>query len=287
VRYDLWDAFFSCRFEFDEPSARKRKDAVLQYNRGEYGLNINAWEADAINMELGWNYYKANEVSLILNYRNIASGVDADINPQSGRRISLELTRAWNNLHSGAFEYNFKPLYDHNDFGRYYLHYEEYMPLPLWSHSLSLFVKGGMIDKKEVDDFFNLFLGSRDGMRGYSYYSMGGKKNAMARLTYRFPIWRNINTQLISTYFGSLYGAVFAEAGKAWDEDEFDLDHNMKDAGFEIRMKGFSFYHYPLAISFEGAYGFNEIKYVDPFIEGRTTYEGKEWKYYGTVFFEF
>ncbi|MBU8920252.1 MAG: hypothetical protein KOO63_00170 [Bacteroidales bacterium] len=287
VRYDLWDVFFSCMFEFDEPSARKRKDAVLRFNHGEYGLNINAWEAEDIDMELGWNYYKSNEVSLILNYWNIGSGVESDINPRKGRRISLELTRAWNNLSSGEFEYNFKPFYDVNNFGRYYLHYEEFIPVPFWSHSLALFVKGGFIDKKEVDDFFNLFLGSRDGMRGYSYYSMGGKKNAMARLTYRFPIWRNINWQMMSTYLGSVYGAVFVEAGKAWDEDKFDLDHNMKDAGFELRMKGFSFYNYPLAVSFEGAYGFNEIKYVDPFIEGLRTYEGKEWKFYGTIFFDF
>ena len=285
VRYDLWDVLFACILEIDKPSRRNRKDITLQYNHGEYGLNINAW--DVVDSEMGWNYYKANEFSIILNYVNIGSGVNSDINPPSGRRLKLEITRAWDKMSSGVFEYNFKPIYDRNEFGRYRLMYEEYIPLPLWTHTLTLFARGGALDESKVDDFFDLFIGSRDGMRGYSYYSMGGRKNAMLRVTYRFPVWTNIDRQVMGTYFSSIFAGIFAEAGQAWDEDKFMLDGYKRDAGFELRLKGFSFYNYPLAASFEAAYGLDEIEYSDPFRQKWTLTEGKEWKFYGSVFFDF
>ena len=289
-RYDLWDAFFTCSFEFEPRSASGWNEIALRYNRGEYGLNFEVWELvpdRQFRYAVGWNYYRANEFSLLYGYRSVHREVDADINPRRGRTFTQEITLALNELDSGEFEYAFSPLFDKNGFGRYVLTYEEYVPLPFWRHALTLFVKSGVIDNRSVDDFFNLYLGGRDGLKGYSYYSMGGKKLAMGRVLYRFPIWRGINRQLLHIYFGSLYGGIFAEAGKAWDEDEFDLNGNKKDYGFELRLKGFSFYNMPLAASFEAAYGLDDVEYTDPFNQEITFYEGKNWKYYGTVLFGF
>lgn len=284
TRYDLWDAFFTCRFEFTPPTPFSRKDISLRYNHGEYGLNIEA--LNLFGAEVGWTYYKGDEISLIFNYRNIRREVDADINPRRGRDLELEVTRAYNKLSSGEFEYSFMPVYGRNYYGRYVLRYEEFVPLPFWRHTLSLYAKGGALDNTNIDDFFYLFLGSRDGLRGYSYYSIGGSKMAMARLTYRFPLLGGINRQMFHIYLQSLYLGIFAEAGKAWDEEELDLRGNKKDIGFEVRMKGFSFYSYPLAVSFEAAYGLNDVRYTDPFGE-MTFYEGKDWKFYGSVLFSF
>lgn len=130
-------------------------------------------------------------------------------------------------------------------------------------------------------------MGGRDGLRGYSYYSLGGRKLALARLKYSFPILSGINRQFFNVFISSIYGSVFAEAGKAWDEDEVGFNGNKKDIGFEVRVKGFSFYSFPLAISFEGAYGLNDIEYTDPFNNQKTYYEGKNWKFYGSVLFNF
>lgn len=285
TRYDLWDAFFTCRFEFRPATRFNRKDVAVRFNHGEYGLNIEA--LDVFGEEVGWTYYRGDEISLLLNYRKIRSEVDADINPRRGRDIRLEVTRAYNKLSSGYFEYRFMPIYGKNYYGRYLLQYEEYFPLPFWRHALSLYVKGGALDNTNIDDFFYLYLGSRDGLRGYSYYSMGGTKMAMARITYRFPLLHRINTQVFSFYLQSMYLGLFVEAGKAWDEEELDLRGNKKDLGFEIRMKGFTFYSYPLAVSFEAAYGLNDVQYTDPFNSEMTFYEGKDWKFYGSVFFSF
>jgi hypothetical protein len=110
---------------------------------------------------------------------------------------------------------------------------------------------------------------------------------AFGRLTYRFPVVRNVNRQVLWIYLGSLYAGAFAEAGKAWTGDELDLNGNKKDIGFDLRLKGFTFCSYPIAASFEAAYGLNDVEYRDPFNTFATFYEGKEWKYYGSILFSF
>ena len=127
----------------------------------------------------------------------------------------------------------------------------------------------------------------RDGMRGYSYYSIGGTKNVMGRLTYRFPIWRNIDYQIPGIYFQSIYAAVFAEAGKAWNKNTFDIEEPQTGVGYELRLSGFTFFSYPLAATFMGAYGLDTIEYNDPFATELSYTEGEEWRYYGSVLFSF
>ena len=41
---------------------------------------------------------------------------------------------------------------------------------------------------KHVDDFFWVYMGGMDRLRGYTYYAIGGRKGAMLSATYRFPI---------------------------------------------------------------------------------------------------
>ena len=289
-RYDLWDAYFKCKFELMRETQFKKNEITLMYNHGEYGLNFEIWEhvpEREFRYAVGWNYYKTDEYSLQYSYRNIERKTNADINPRRGRRLDLELTYSDAGLSSGEFEFAFKPIYDDNRHGRYRLTYEEHLPLPFWSHALSLFVRGGLIDSNLIDDFFYFYLGGWDGLKGYSYYSMGGRKLAMGRVLYRFPILERIDRQFLSIYFSALYAGVFFEAGKAWNEDEFNLKGNKKDCGFEVRLKGFSFYSIPLAASFEAAYGLNDVVYTSPFNDEITFYEGNTWRYYTSVLFNF
>jgi hypothetical protein len=291
VRYDLWDAFFTVKMELAPTTPFSRKEAVLQYNHGEYGVNIEIWELlnqREFKGEIGWNYYIADELSLLWHYKSVREEVDGDINPRSGRVFDLEITKAFDKLHSGEFATGlFRPIYDKDYFGRYTFLYEEFIPLPLGRHALSLQARGGAIDKSSINDFFYLYLGGRDGLRGYSYYSLGGTRMALGRLTYRFPVWRNIDRRASVLYFGSLYAGLFAEAGKAWTSDEFDLNGNQKDVGFDLRLKGFTFYSYPVAASFEAAYSLNDVTYTAPFTGETTIYEKNDWKFYGSVLFSF
>jgi hypothetical protein len=291
VRYDLWDAFFTVKMELAPETPFHMEEAVLQYDHGEYGVNIEVWKLARqreFKGEIGWNYYVANEMSLLWHYKNIREEVDGDINPRSGRTLDLEITKAYDKLHSGAFaEGLFRPIYDKDYFGRYTFLYQEFIPLPLGRHALSIEARGGVIDRRLINDFFYLYLGGRDGLRGYSYYSLGGTRMALGRLTYRFPVWRNIDRQASVLYFGSLYAGIFAEAGKAWTTDELDLNGNQKDVGFDLRFKGFTFSSYPVAASFEAAYSLNDVNYIPPFAGEPTFYEKHDWKFYGSVLFSF
>ncbi len=286
-RYDLWDAFFTCKLEFERETIRRRKDVSIRYNHGEYGVNINAWES--VGIEMGWNYYKADALAVMFDYRNVEKGVESNINPRGGRALHLEADAVKAKLSSGDFEYSFQPVYNENDFMRYMVDYEQYLGLPLWAHSLTVYLKGGWIDREDIDDFFYLYLGGKDGLRGYSYYSIGGTKNALLMLTYRFPIVRSIDREIPGLFFRSIYGAVFGEAGKAWNENTFHeaVNDPKTSAGYELRLSGFTFFNYPLAVSFIGAYGFDEVEYNDPYDESLTYTEGRTWRYYGSVLFNF
>ena len=291
VRYDLWDAFFTVKMELAPATPFRRNEAVLQYNHGEYGVNIEVFqlaEQRIFKGEIGWTYYVADELSLLWHYKSVREEVDGDINPRRGRILDLEVTKAFDKLHSGEFaEGLFRPVYDENYFGRYLFLYEEFIPLPLGRHALSLQARGGAIDRSTIDDFFYIYMGGRDGLRGYSYYSLGGTRMALGRLTYRFPVWRGINRHASVLYFGSLYAGIFAEAGKAWTSDVIDLNGNQKDVGFDLRLKGFTFYSYPVAASFEAAYSLDDVKYAAPFTGEVTAYEKNDWRFYGSVLFSF
>ncbi|UCF06953.1 MAG: PD40 domain-containing protein [bacterium] len=287
-RFDLWDVYLSCRLEFEKAALFSRNELDLRINHGEYGVNIEAFSC--VPVELGWTYYKADEYSLIYRYKKIREEVNGGINPRSGKDFSLEVTYVKGRLFAGQFEYGFRPKYGNSDFIRVLQRYERFIPVPVAGSALSLMMMNGITfnaDGANIDDFFYLYLGSRDMLRGYTYYSLGGKNIWMGRLTYRFPILRRINRQFLTLYLGSIYGGLFAEAGGAWDVGGFEFDRLKRDVGFELRIKGFTFYNYPLAASFETAYGLDEIRYNDPFNPEISFTEGKEWKFYGSIFFNF
>ena len=68
---------------------------------------------------------------------------------------------------------------------------------------------------------------------------------------------------------------------------DFNLNGNQKDVGFDLRLKGFTFYSYPVAASFEAAYSLNDVEYAAPFTGEVTIYEKSAWKLYGNVLFSF
>jgi hypothetical protein len=288
VRFDLWDVYFTCRLEFEKASLFSRNELDLRINHGEYGVNINYLPCAPV--EFGWPYYKADEYSLIYRYKDVREEVDAGINPRRGKNLQLEVTYVKGRLETGQFEYAFKPKYGNNDFLRILQRYERFIPVPVAGSALSLMLLNGIVfnyDRADIDDFFYLHLGSRDMLRGYTYYSLEGKNICMGRITYRFPILRRINRQFFTIYLGSIYGGIFAEAGDVWDVGGFEFDRLKRDVGFELRIKGFSFYTYPIAASFETAYGLDEITYNDPFNPEISFTEGKEWKFYGSILFNF
>ena len=154
--------------------------------------------------------------------------------------------------------------------------------MPFWKHALSLNLLGGYIDRP-VDDFFDFFAGGLNGMKGYSFFSIGGRKMAVGNLTYRFPILENINTQRANLFFHHIYGAVFADYGNAWD-GSLELSNFKKDIGANLRIYMTSFYVFPTALEVAAAYGLDSFTLTE---EDFVQDYGKEWRFYLTLLFSF
>jgi hypothetical protein len=178
-------------------------------------------------------------------------------------------------------DYGYITAYYKNYYNQFLLDWKEYRALPFGRHTLVLHLKGGIVDKA-VDDFFYLQLGSQEGLRGYSFYSIEGRKIALGGLTYRFPIWRNISKQLFHLYLDKLYGSLFLEAGKAWNEDSINFEDIKRDVGAELRLEVLSYYAFPTRISLQTAYGLDDI----PASENRPAEKGG-WRIYFNLLFTF
>jgi hypothetical protein len=178
-------------------------------------------------------------------------------------------------------EYGFTTAYYKNYYDQFRLDWKEYRALPWGRHSLILHLKGGVIDEA-VDDFFYFQLGSQEGLRGYSFYSIEGRRIALGCVTYRFPIWMDISKQFFQVYFDKLCGSIFYGAGKAWNDDKVNFDDIKKNVGAELRLDCFSFYAFPTKLSFAAAYGLDDI----PAIENRPAEKGG-WRLYFNLLFTF
>jgi len=295
LRYDLTEFDLGIRYAWSEPfSVTYQKELSLTYIFSKYDVYLEIWTREAVpgygpeGSFIGkdsWTYFRGHDLSLRWDYKSISRALDAEINPRGGREIHARYDRMFNKLINPntlrETEYGFVTAYYKNYYDQLLLDWKEYKALPWGRHSLVLRLKGGVIDQA-VDDFFYLQLGSQEGLRGYSYYSIEGRRIALGSMTYRFPILKDIRRQLFHVYFSKLYGSVFFEAGKAWNDDTFNLDGLKRDVGGELRLDAFSYYAFPTKISFQVAYGLDKIAAI----QNRPAEKGG-WRFYFNLLFTF
>jgi hypothetical protein len=231
-------------------------------------------------------YFKGWSAQATYYINNVRRTVDSEINPSAGYYGFLQYTRANQEFFTGfridADKFMLVEVYEPYDYNLYEGGVEKYFPLPIGSHSLALRFQGGWIDRT-VDPFFYIYAGGLPGMRGYSYYSLGGERTAVGTLTYRFPIIKRASWTLFPLSVNRIYGNVFCDVGDAWVGD-FEVGRLKKDLGAGLRVQMHSFYSYPTAVAFDVAYGFDRFTHVEP--DFSATY-GREWRYYLTVLFDF
>jgi outer membrane protein assembly factor BamA len=160
------------------------------------------------------------------------------------------------------------------------------MKLPGWKHTLSAQLRGGTIFGPPQDNFFNYYIGGLAGMKGYTFYSMGGNEYAMANATYRFPIFEDIDTRILHMIFNQLYGAVYGDIGNAWTGGGLTGKKFKRDAGVELRLEAFSYYAFPTRIFLNATYGFDRFDYQMESSKKIVTY-GREWNFHFGVLFGF
>jgi len=292
VKYDLWAADLGVRLEFEDPlGLTKRNDLAFWYSHGEYRVHIDwtATDYDGVvhtQDPVAWRYFIGDDLFARYRFKAIEAATDADINPRGGREVSLQYMHGTDQLfNSGDFEYGFRPEYTDYRFNQYTVDWREYIALPWARHTLQLHAHGSFIDKK-VDDFFWVYLGGMDGIRGYSYYSIGGRKGAIAGATYRFPIWRRIGKQWSWLTLRDIYGGAFFEAANAW-KNHFDAEEIRKSAGLELRLQLGSYYTYPTAINFVAARSLDRSSVVLPAFDNVEIVNEPQWRYYLSLGFTF
>lgn len=149
--------------------------------------------------------------------------------------------------------------------------------------SLTLDGRGAWIADDGVDDFFYSYAGGLTGLKGYSYYSLGGTRMGLVHLKVGFPLLERVGVPLGPWHFKRAYLQLFAGAGDAWGgtTDAFDPK---KEAGADLKLFLTSWSLMPTAITLSGAYGLDEFRV--PELEPGVTY-GKEWRWYATLLFDF
>jgi hypothetical protein len=121
-------------------------------------------------------------------------------------------------------------------------------------------------------------------MKSYPFYAIGGNELAWFNLTYRFPLFRNIDTRLGHLYIDKVFFSVNADIGNAWNGKIPSLNQFKKGVGAELRLQMNSYYLFPTSIFFHAAYSFDKFNRI---INNQTVNYGKEWSFYGGILFDF
>jgi Tol biopolymer transport system component len=177
------------------------------------------------------------------------------ISPEQGRTFEVGVQRFDRSLGSD-FEYT-----------KYTADWHEYLNLPWKHHVLLVRAFGGTSTGKAPaqgayqlggDNPGNITLSLDDQtitLRGYPINVLRGQKAALGSLEYRFPITnleRGWDTEPF--YYRRFHGALFFEAGNAWDGSYYEADLR-RSVGAEARLDMTLAYYLPLTIRFVVAKG--------------------------------
>ncbi len=229
-----------------------------------------------------YTYLRGHKVTLTLHQETLRPDVDSAINPGNGHYLFIRVQREWNRfLRDFATDRVVgAEIFDHFNFNRVEADWEgRYSLSALPKSSFTVRFQGGLIDRP-VNDFFDFFAGGLVGLKGYPYFSIEGRKMMLGTVTYRFPLFRNLNRQFLNIYLNKLYLGMFFQTGNAWNTGGPDLADFKSDAGVQLRLDSFSWYFFPTRIFLEAAYPFSE-----PVSQG-IKYD-KQWKFYFGVLFDF
>ncbi len=284
--------------EFDVAFRQKviseRLDMRLWYALSSYSADIGSFvnpNTGAVSPSFRNTYLIGHAFNLRFDYDGLVPSTEKAINPV-GREVmanvGFELNRFNGDGEFDVIDGQLVPVYDHLSFVKLEGRWSEHFAMPFKHHTLNLRFRAATILGDSVDSFFDYYAGGFVGMRGYPYYSLGGRGVATASLSYRFPISRSLDFRFLQFTFTKLYATVFADIGEAWRDVVPSITTWKKDIGLEFRLESFSFYAYPTRIFFSGAYGLDTIDQPILTPEGPTIiHYGREWRFYLGILFDF
>jgi Tol biopolymer transport system component len=287
---------------YDRYDASLDIDVFVPRGDGRPGFELRA------QRPVGYTYLNGFDLGLVYRHDSVSRRRDRSINPRGGRTVYFRYDRMQNWFIDGFDETNTSFLdetYLKLGYNQLTGEWREYVPLPAGS-TLALRAYGGWIASEKVDDeywvnrdpeayegcltdgaddcgplgdFFDFHLGGIPYMRGYTFYSIEGRKALMGQAMWRFPLRSDIGHRLGPIYFDKIYGALYGDVGKAWDgaigdpDPAFGRKAPLRDVGGQLRFDLISFYSLPTRIEADLAYGLDEVGRQGP------------WKLYLTVLF--
>ncbi|MBN1782772.1 PD40 domain-containing protein [bacterium] len=232
-----------------------------------------------VPFKMATTYHKGLVAGAEWQHYGIPPTLTSRIAPNAGRHFSIRLDYAMQDFFDFIEQDSETGLlidkYRSYDYFQTGLDWHEFLPGMLRSHSTAVRLRLGWIDRK-VDPFYHLYAGGLDGMKGYPFYSLEGRKLVHLGLAYRFPLMRNMNLKFAMFRLKDVYLSLYGDSGDAWVKEA----DSKEDVGVQLRMGLYTYYGFPMNLAFDAAYG------LDKFTIRETEYGG-EWRFYVTLLFNF
>jgi len=284
VTYDLFEADFIIRHRLFS----REDNLQLKFVYSTYTASLGSFllPDNTLYPTTKDNYFIGRNIETKYTFEAISPTRDSDINP-IGMLLDFTYNYEFNKFNSEG-EYTvedgiLKPLYKNFNFHKLELKTGFFFPV-FNSHTINTTIRLGSILGPQVPDFFDFYLGGLIGMKSYPFYAIGGNELAWFNLTYRFPLFRNIDTRLGHLYIDKVFFSVNADIGNAWNGKIPSLSQFKKGVGAELRLQMSSYYLFPTSLFFHAAYSFDKFNRI---INNQTVNYGKEWSFYGGILFDF
>jgi Tol biopolymer transport system component len=254
--------------------------SVWQFSRYDAAQHF-SYEGQRI--KIPYTYHIGNVFSFFWTYRAGVPAVFSSISSRRGRFVDFRIDCANQRFMNGFTVHQdygtLVELYTRHNYFQYFLDWKESFPGLSRDHGVGFRMQAGCIDRP-VDSFYHFFAGGLDGLKGYPFYSISGTQMTQLSLAYRFPVLRKWGKRLSWIQFDNVFLSVYGQAGNAWTGKRLSLADWKKDVGFQLRLGLFSFYSFPLAFTFDTAYG------LDRLVQEDRSY-GREWRMYFGLLFDF
>ena len=235
---------FKINYQFNN-YRQKLEQTITQYNQLD---EIEFYD----NYDFSFDYYRSHIFSVEYKYGKQKNHFLKNMLPSNGYDIDLKIAYELNDFLDGfGVNENYGTfgsiLKGHNTF-RFLLNINKNWDIsPLTLSSNTSF---GFLSNQEVDDFFYFFGGGMPGIRGYTYYDedLKGTRKLIQTFYLRHFLFKEYNFKLLTSYLQHMSIGLIVQLGDAYNDEDFQ---NKISSGLEIRLFGYNFYSYPLAINYE------------------------------------
>ena len=245
------------------------------YNQKIYQTVTQEFISDGENQKitsygkLGFDYYKGNILSLRVSSKKIKPQFLGSMIPKNGYLFDIILGYEWNDFMEGIAlneDYGtYGSVLKPNNTGRFDLNFSWYSYNKKINLSIENSTRIAYLFNNDVDDFFHFFGGGLPGLKGYTFYDMSlTGRGIISRSIYLRKLV--INNSFIS--YKDFIGFDKLSLGFVFQYgDAFPIGRPKFSTGIEFRSRGFLFYGYPAALTFEHHYPItdenNDIKAIN------------------------